>query len=100
MSDQKVTAAATNIYTVLDNELARMHSLLRMYLELPKDSPHNTRYTPSSTTINTPSPYIGIIYKRILELQNAVLKAAGTADAEIQKAVAELALTGEYRDNK
>jgi len=85
MSDKKV---ATNIYTVVDNELARMHELLRLYMQLPHDS------SSSSARRNAAPSQMGTIYKRILELQNVILTAAGHADAEIQKAVAELALTG------
>jgi hypothetical protein len=88
MSDKKVITH--NIYTVLDNELARMHELLRIYMQLPNADDNNYTYKKLPTNPSN----MGTIYKRIIDLQNVVLMATKSADAEIQKAVAELALTG------
>ena len=91
MQDNKV---ATNIYSILDNELARMHALLQVYLGLPPEPPPQSKYHNYTPYPQTDVPEI---YKRIVAIQDTVIKAAINVDPAIQEKVAELALTGEAK---
>ena len=84
MSNQK--QIAVNIYQLLDNELGRMHQLLTLYLSMPKDT--------STTYANVNHNGLGTIYKRMLEMQDIMLKSFETRDELIQEKVAEMAFTG------
>jgi hypothetical protein len=86
-----------NIYNTLDNELNRMHVLLMYYLSLPREQHINTYSSTSlgSHQMNAPSnPQIPVIYKRISEMQEILLKAISEHDALVQQKVAELAMMG------
>jgi hypothetical protein len=67
-----------NIYEVYDRELERMHSLMRLYLSLPK----------GAASAGMPK-----IYERILSLQDKLVATIETSDREIQTKIAELAFT-------
>lgn len=82
------------MYSVLDNELARMHALLQTYMGLPKDRGHDYGLTHAQSYSIPPNSGIPQIYKRILEIQEVVIAAAIKADPELQEKIAELALTG------
>lgn len=68
---------AKNIYGIIDQELDRMHQLLRLEMELHKGT-HGIQY--------------GVFMRRILEMQEIILKAAASHDGVIQEKVAEMAL--------
>lgn len=94
---KSTSQAAINIYAILDNEMARMHALLQTYMTLPKEeSYHRTNYGGLSSHSSF-SSHGGMpqIYKRILDIQDLLLKALVSHDEIIQEKVAELALMGE-----
>ena len=80
-----------NLYGIMDNELARMHGLMHIYLALPKEDVMTSRY---STSIPIPNYNMGEIYKRITTLQDLLLQSLISHDKEFQNRIAELALTG------
>ena len=88
MSNKKI--AAINIYEVFDNELARMHSLLAIYMQLPKEESYSRVTGPS----HTQTQHMSAIYKRIIDMQDILIKQFANHDEIIQNKVAELALTG------
>lgn len=90
MSEKK---SSINIYQVYDSELERMHRLLHTYISLPQDQ---IGYSKNPTYSNTTGQnhQLGTIYKRILEMQNVLIKSFAERDELIQEKVAELALTG------
>lgn len=93
MSDQapKPNNQAINLYSVYSDELARMHELVKMYLQLPKD-PYNGINRHGG--YGSPHDNLGVFYQRIVELQNILIAALQSHDPLIQEKVAELALTG------
>jgi hypothetical protein len=88
---------AVNLYGILDNELQRMHDLLKVYMTLPKDEMRYTHINSSTYMPQTSS--ISEIYKRILEIQSTLLENVITSDRSIQDKIAELALTGKEDSN-
>lgn len=66
-----------NVYELLSEELSRMHWMLDKSINSTGGS-NNAK----------------IFYERILKIQDSVLEMAKSSDPEIQKAIAELALTG------
>lgn len=93
MSKEKI---AVNVYGVLDNELERMHELLRVYMSMPK---HPDRHMSAHYSNSQPSHGdLGTIYKRIIDMQQIMLTALASHDKNIQEKVAELALTGVGED--
>lgn len=77
-----------NMFGILDNELARMHSLMQHYTSLNAGRSNNYgSYGMGSSEAHE-------IYARILQMQEILLKAIATHDGTIQEKVAELALTG------
>jgi hypothetical protein len=80
-----------NLYGILDNELSRMHDLMRVYLALPKEDVMTSRY---STSIPIPNSNLGEIYKRITTLQDLLLQSLISHDKLLQERIAEMALTG------
>lgn len=93
----KVTSqAAVNLYTILDNEMARMHALLQTYMTRPQKDHYTSSYGGLSSASSFSSHQGGIpqIYKRILDIQDLLLKALVSHDEIIQEKVAELALMG------
>jgi hypothetical protein len=88
-----------NIYGILDNELTRMHALLQTYMTLPKNDDYNSRYggggLSSSSSFSSHNTGIPMIYQRIMEIQDLMLKALVAHDEVIQAKIAELALTGD-----
>lgn len=86
-----------NAYMSLDNELERMHELLKLYMTLPQTQ--NT-YASSNSTFSPSKTNMPEIYRRILEMQNVLLASVCSADKLIQEKVAELALTGSDQDNE
>ena len=95
MSENKV---ALNAYSVLDNELSRMHELMRTAMArgsgFEREYMHN-RYQSIGNGMDHGVPSIEMVYQRILQMQDAVMKAAADVDPVIQEKIAELALTGE-----
>jgi hypothetical protein len=80
-----------NVYSVLNDELNRMHDLMKLYLSLPREP------TYASTSLggsNMPHAMVTPIYKRIIEIQDILLKAVSEHDALVQEKVAELAMMG------
>jgi hypothetical protein len=94
--EQKLNSqAAINIYAILDNEMARMHALLQTYMTLPKEDSYRTNYGGlSSATSFSSHGGMPQIYKRIIDMQDLMLKALVAHDEIIQDKVAELALMG------
>ena len=92
-SEQKPTL---NLYGILDNEMGRMHALLQVYMTLPQDQgyPRGSGGL-SSFGHSSPGTQIPMLYKRIIEMQDLLLKAVVAHDAVIQDKIAELALTGD-----
>lgn len=93
-----------NLYGILDNEMARMHALMQTYLTLPQQQVvqnHHSSYGGLSSGAsfsghgNMPE-----IYKRILHMQDLLLKAVTSHDVVIQEKIAELALTGDAGETK
>ena len=83
-----------NLYGILDNELARMHELMRIYLALPKEDIRYSQHTNGGRSSAVPQNHLGEIYKRITTLQDLLLQSLISHDAELQNRIAELALTG------
>lgn len=98
--EQKSNQAAINIYAILDNEMSRMHSLMQAYLALPKETTYSSSYGGLSSTnsLSSHAP-VPAIYKRIIEMQDLMLKALVAHDEVIQEKVAELALMGNKDEN-
>lgn len=90
---KETSKAAVNLYGILDNELQRMHALMQTYLTLPQQPAHYNSagggYTYNPAVSNMP-----MIYQRIVEIQDLMLKALIAHDEVIQDKVAELALMG------
>lgn len=93
-----------NIYNVYNQELERMHALLKWYLALPEaySDPYRIHYGsstggPAGATTSTNSsrnPYhASKIFDRIQLLQEALIQAIKNNDQLVQEKVAELALT-------
>ena len=84
-----------NLYGILDNELNRMHDLMRIYLSLPRDS-QQQQYTTYSSNGSSPVNHSGMgkIYERIVNLQDLLLQSVISHDKVLQEKIAELALTG------
>lgn len=85
---------AINLYGVYNEELARMHELMKTYMTLPREpsSPYG-RYTAGGNY--TTHSELPVIYERIQHLQNILIAALQSHDPLIQEKVAELALTSE-----
>lgn len=87
---------AINIYSVYDNELERMHTLLLHYMAMPKDQDHRHGYPPPGMSGSSHvHADLSVIYKRIQQLQDVLVKCIKERDEAIQDKVAELALTGD-----
>jgi hypothetical protein len=73
-----------------------MHALLQTYMTLPQKDHYTSSYGGLSSTSSFSSHQGGIpqIYKRILDIQDLLLKALVSHDEIIQEKVAELALMG------
>lgn len=67
-----------SIYDLLNEELLRMHWHMKDNMSGPGQNASNAQE----------------FYQRILKMQNSILEMAKTHDPEIQRAIAELALTG------
>lgn len=94
---------ALNLYGILDNELARMHTLMQTYLALPSHNPHQHGSYSSggiSSATGFSSSQMPVIYRRINEIQDMLMLAVKAHDPAIQVAIAELALTGISDPNK
>jgi hypothetical protein len=89
-----------NLYGIMDNELARMHSMFHAYLALPKEPMHYS----SAHAYGAPSQHqlsdMSEIYKRIITMQDLLLQSLISHDKELQERIAELALTGKQDDSK
>ena len=94
----KENKSVINIYSLLDAELARMHILLASYLALPENrsQPYHSYSGSGYSNLGNTS----VIYQRIIDLQDILLKVALSADKEIQEKVAELALMGNGDKNE
>ena len=93
---KSTSQAAINIYAILDNEMARMHALLQTYMTLPKEESYHRPNYGGLSSHSSFSSHGGMpqIYKRILDIQDLLLKALVSHDEIIQEKVAELALMG------
>lgn len=89
MSNDK---AALNMYGILDNELTRMHELMRAFMTLPKDPPHYSSH--SSYGGHPYTSDLGEIYKRIITMQDLLMQSLISHDKDLQERIAELALMG------
>ena len=90
MSEQK--AIVTNIYQVLDNELSRMHDLLKIAICNPQQ---HQQHTSLGVPYYSGHPSDAMTtYKRIQQMQDIILSSFSNRDEKIQQMVAELALTG------
>jgi len=88
MSDIKT---AVNLYGILDNELARMHELMQVYLKLPTSQPGS--YS-NNVSMNSNHYHMPVIFEKISKIQDVLLQAVVSHDKVLQDKVAELALTG------
>lgn len=82
------TKPAVNVYGVIDNELQRLHDLLRLEMSIQRsDSREFQRFSASPSTPQ-------VIRQRIWEFQDVIITAMKEHDKVVQEKVAELALTG------
>lgn len=72
---------ARNIYDVFSEELERMHNMLQ------REKSQGRHSDPFATN------NVHTLYARLEKMQDVLLQAVKTSDAEIQEKVAELALT-------
>ena len=103
MSKETNKVPAVNIYGILDNEMTRMHQLMQTYLTLPQQDQQygsSRNYGGLSGSSFSSHGAMPAIYKRILEMQDLMLKALVTYDEVLQNKVAELALTGDTGEAK
>lgn len=91
MSNDKLPTAL-NLYSILDNELSRMHGLLNSTIEREYRDAHSNRYS-SHANVD-----ISEFYKRITMLQDLLLQALVSNDKVLQERIAELALMGQQKD--
>lgn len=84
---KKDLKTASNIYSLLDNEMSRVHDLIHMYVSYPMRSKDISTYDPYSSQIV-------LATKQLLAMQSALLDAFRAHEPAIQEKVAELALTG------
>jgi len=82
-----------NLYGIMDNELARMHELMRVYLTMPKEEIRYSQHGNGGLS-SVPQNYLGEIYRRITTMQDLLLQSVISHDRELQERIAELALTG------
>ncbi len=90
-SEKPKTRQASNLYHVVNEELARMHNLLEAEYRVNYDQ-YNSQYRMMGGPTGYPidrSP----IYQHIRELHHTLMEALKSHDALIQQKVAELALT-------
>jgi hypothetical protein len=93
----KSTKPALNLYGVLDNELGRMHELLKTFISHTNAHRDPNSY-PRYTSVNDDN--ITEVFQRIVLVQNIIIKAVHKHDELVQDKVAELALTsGEQNDD-
>lgn len=90
--------APVNLYGILDNELSRMHDLMRVYLAMPKEEVMYGQHTNGRINSTPPQNYMGEIYRRIATLQDLLLQSLISHDKELQERIAELALIGVNKD--
>ena len=86
-----------------------MHDLFKVYLTLPKEPVpygYNQQYGGGASggsslggSSNFGTQDLGVIYGRIIFLQNIIVEALKTNDTLIQEKVAEIALTGVKDEN-
>lgn len=96
MSNENKTPV--NLYGILDNELSRMHDLMRVYLAMPKEDVMYGQHTNGGRSSMPPQNYMGEVYRRITTLQDLLLQSLISHDKELQERIAELALTGVRKD--
>lgn len=89
-----------NLYGILDNELSRMHDLMRVYLAMPKEETMYGQHTNGGRSSMPPQNHMGEIYRRITTLQDLLLQSLISHDKELQERIAELALTGVKDETK
>lgn len=90
---------AVNVYSLLDNELDRMHDLLRMYLaQAPREDGYYNNTFGQQPPRGISSRHADHIYSRILEIQDSLRRSVETTDAHLQEKIAEFALTGSTKD--
>lgn len=100
MSNEKdnTNRGVTNIYSLLDKELERLHRLLESmsHYRSREYSMEAERYYRQFGHYPRDNYSDGTqVYKRILQIQDIVLKGFESRDQIIQEKVAELALTGD-----
>jgi len=78
----------TNVYDLVDKELDRLHSLLKVCIEKEMICQNNNSYYPPGASETT------TIFKQIMKFQNMIIDSYQANDAELQKLIAERALVG------
>ncbi len=93
---QNLNKTAVNLYGILDNELVRMHELLRIHLSAASAhyQPHQPMGSYNHHSSMSAASDASEIYKRIISLQDLLVQSIITHDKELQEKIAELALTG------
>lgn len=92
-SEPKQKNPALNLYNLMDNEMARMHELLKHTLSFPQNM-HTSSSLSQCGFIGTSND----IYQRIVNMQTTMIDAIRVHDPAIQEKVAELALMGTAND--
>jgi hypothetical protein len=100
MKQEQKQQPALNLYSILDNEMARMHSLLQAYMTLPQHNDTGYSGISHGSSFGAARRDVPEIYKRIVKMQDLLIQAVAQHDPLIQEKVAELALTGESDPTK
>lgn len=87
---------AINLYGIFNEELNRMHDLLKFTLSNINTTPSDPNIFPQYHHKSKLDPYH--IYNRIHELQEFLANAIKSHDPLIQEKIAELALTGDQNE--
>lgn len=84
-----------NLYGAYNQELQRMHDLVKICIQSPTEQ-HYQQHNPMSRGYGYPPPSqdAHAFWQRIIEMQNILIAALQSHDPIIQEKVAELALTG------
>jgi hypothetical protein len=95
--------SAHNIYSLLDNELSRLHEFMERTAPIDEYLMRSGGGSGGFQRFSAPEQDLlrqrNVVYSRIKEIQDIVLKAFATHDAAVQEKVAELALTSSSGDS-
>lgn len=98
MNEPKQKKTVINLYGAYNDELARMHELVKLQMTLIAQQPvvHGHSYgSINHGYSNHHGVTLETFYTRMVELQNVLVEALKGHDPLIQEKVAELALTGD-----